>query len=122
MLPALSVARMSAAMGDWPFCAVAASGGVVREWGEMVEGGAVENPGREAGGIFRTSEGEGSHGCPSPPFILGALPSPSGSGEAFLFMLRGCFPLSVEEEEEEEEAGLTQHTTHKHCSVLLRSE
>lgn len=62
MLPALSVARMSAAMGDWPFCAVAASGGVVREWGEMVEGGADEKPGKVTEGIFRTSEGEESHG------------------------------------------------------------
>lgn len=119
MLPALSVARMSAAIGDWPFCAVAASGGVVREWGEMVEGGAAEKPGKAAGGIFRTSEGEGSHGGPSPPFILEALPSASGSGEAFLFMFRGCFPLSVAEEEEE--GGLTQPhcAAHKHYSVLL---
>lgn len=97
VLPALSAARMSAAMGDWPFCAVAASGGVVRLWGEMVEGGAAEKPGRDAGGILRTSEGDGNQGWPSPPFILGAEPSPSGSGEAFLFMLRGCFPRSVGE-------------------------
>lgn len=96
VLPALSVARMSAVMGDWPFCAVAASGGVVREWGEMVDGGAAEKPGRAAGGIFRTSEGEGSHGWPSLPFILGTLLSQSGSGEAFLFPGRGCFPLSVQ--------------------------
>ena len=101
---------------------VRAGGGGGRRAAGRGAGGAAAPPGRAAGGIFRTSEGEGSHGCPSPPFILGALPSPSGSGEAFLFMLRGCFPLSVEEEEEEEEAGLTQHTTHKHCSVLLRSE
>lgn len=93
---------MSAAIGDWPFCAMAASGGVVREWGEMVEGGAAaEKPGRAAGGIFKTSEGDGSHGCPSAPFIFGALPSPSGSGDAFLFIALGCLPRSEEEEEEE---------------------
>ena len=97
--PALSAANMSACIGDWPFCdAVAASGGVVRECGEMVEGGAAaEKPGKVAGGIFRTSDGDGSQGWPS-PFILAATeaaPSPSGSGEAFLFMVLGCFPLSV---------------------------
>lgn len=43
-----------------------------------------------------SSEGEGSHGWPSLPFILGTLLSQSGSGEAFLFPGRGCFPLSVQ--------------------------
>lgn len=114
---------MSAAMGDWPFCAGAASGGVVREWGDMVEGGAVGKPWREDGGIFMTSEDEGSHDCPSLPFTLGALPSPSGSGEAFLFTGRACFTLSAEEEEGEGEGegGLTltsHHTQTRHHAGL----
>ena len=88
--PALSAAMMRAAMGDWPFWA--ASGGVVREWGDIVEGGEVKLGGG-TGGIFRLSLGAGNHCCPS-PLSLAAVPSPSGSGDAFLFMLRGCFPLS----------------------------
>lgn len=69
----------------------------MRECGEMVEGGPAEKPGRAADVIFKPSDGEESQGWPS-PFILEALPSPSGSGEAFLFPGRGCFPLSVAEE------------------------
>lgn len=88
--PALSAAMMSAAMGDWPFWA--ASGGVVREWGDIVEGGEAKLGGG-TGGIFSPSVGGGNHCCPS-PLSLAAVPSPSGSGEAFLFMFRGCFPLS----------------------------
>lgn len=88
--PALSAAMMSAAMGDCPFWA--ASGGVVREWGDIVEGGETKLGGGP-GGIFRPSLGGGNHCCPS-PFILATEPSPSGSGDAFLFMPRGCFPLS----------------------------
>lgn len=78
----------------------------------MVEGGAAEKPVREDGGILRTSEG--SHGWPSLPFILGALPSPSGSGEAFLFTGRVCFPLSVDQEEGK--GGLTNITIHTNKS------
>lgn len=88
--PALSAAMMSAAMGDWPFWA--ASGGVVRGWGDIVEGGETKLGGG-TGGIFSPSVGGGNHCCPS-PFSLAAVPSPSGSGDAFLFMLRGCLPLS----------------------------
>lgn len=87
--PALSAAMMSACMGDWLFWA--ASGGVVREWGEMVEG-AEAKLGGGTGGIFSPSGAAGNHCCPS-PLSLAAVPSPSGSGEAFLF-IRGCFPLS----------------------------
>lgn len=88
--PALSAAMMSAAMGDWPFWA--ASGGVVREWGDIVEGGEAKLGGG-TGGIFSPSVGGGNHCCPS-PLSLVTVPSPSGSGDAFLFMFRGCFPLS----------------------------
>lgn len=49
-----------------------------------------------AEGIFVTSAFEGSHGGTSLLFILGALPSPSGSGEDFLFRPRRCF-LSEED-------------------------
>lgn len=80
---------MSAAIGDWPFCA--ASGGVVRECGDIVDG-CEAKLGGGTGGIFR-SGGGGSHCWPS-PLSFTAVPS-SGSGEAFLFMLMGCFPLSV---------------------------
>lgn len=88
--PALSAAMMSAAMGDWPFWA--ASGGVVREWGDIVEGGETKLGGG-TGGILSPSAGGGNHCCPS-PFSLAAVLSPSGSGDAFLFM-RGCFPRSA---------------------------
>lgn len=89
--PALSAAMMSAAMGDWPFWA--ASGGVVREWGDIVEGGEAKLGGG-TGGIFSPSVGGGNHCCPS-PLSLAAVASPSGSGDAFLLLLpRGCFPLS----------------------------
>lgn len=81
---------MSAAMGDWLFWA--ASGGVVREWGDNVEGGEAKLGGG-TGGIFSPSGGVGNHCCPS-PLSLAAVPSPSGSGDGFLFMPRGCFPLS----------------------------
>lgn len=64
----------------------------MREWGDIVEGGEAKLGGG-TGGIFSPSVGGGSHCCPS-PFSLAAVPSPSGSGEAFLFMFRGCFPLS----------------------------
>lgn len=55
----------------------------------MLDRRAAEKPGKE---------GEWIHDCLSPPFILVVLPSPSGSGEAFLFGPRECFPLSEEEE------------------------
>lgn len=64
----------------------------MREWGDIVEGGEAKLGGG-TGGIFSPSVGGGSHCCPS-PFSLAAVPSPSGSGEAFLFIFRGCFPLS----------------------------
>lgn len=97
-LTVLSVAWMSAAMGVRLLCAGAASGDELRAWGDTVERGAAEKPGREDKGIFRASNGEGSHGWPSLPFILGALHSPSGSGEAFLFPGRVSFPRSVKED------------------------
>lgn len=95
--PALSAARISAAMGDWPFCA--ASGGVVREWGDMVLVGTEEKLGGGPGVILcpsRSDGGPGNHCCLSSPLCLEAVPSlsPSGSGDAFLFIVRGCFPLS----------------------------
>lgn len=49
-----------------------------------------------AEGILATSAGKGSQGGTSLLFILGAPPSPSGSGEDFLFRPRRCF-LSEEE-------------------------
>lgn len=49
-----------------------------------------------AEGIFVTSAVDGSHGGTSLLFILGVLPSPSGSGEDFLFRPRRCF-LSEED-------------------------
>lgn len=67
----------------------------------MVDGGTDEKPGRAVGGNLSTSEADGSQGWPSPPLSLGVPPSPSGSGDAFLFMLRGCFPLSVQGRKEE---------------------
>lgn len=56
--PALSAANIRAAMGDCPFCA--ASGGVVRECGDIVEGGEAKLGGCAAD-IFKTSVGGGSH-------------------------------------------------------------
>jgi len=89
----------------------------------MVEGGATEKPGKEDGGIFKTSEGDGSHGWPSLPFILGALPSPSGSGDAFLFTGRVCFPLSVKEEDGKEGLTITkQYTQTWYHAVLKRNK
>lgn len=68
---------------------------------------AAEKPGKE---------GEGIHDCPSPPFIL-VLPSPSGSGEAFLFRPRECFPLSEEEEAQtlRDRTGFVYIITHEKC-------
>lgn len=107
--PALSAARMSAAMGDWPPCwAVAPSGGVVREWCEGETTAAVEEDEEEVvvagwGAAmgkpgFITSKGDGSQGSPAaPPFSLGAEASASGSGDVLRFRARDCccFPLSA---------------------------
>lgn len=57
-----------------------------------MEGGEAKLGGG-TGGIFSPSVGGGNHCCPS-PLSLAAVPSASGSGDAFLLMLRGCFPLS----------------------------
>lgn len=110
-VPALSAARMSAAMGDWPFCTVG-SGGVVRGCGEIVDGEADRNPGKAAVDILSTSDGDGSHGGAS-PLSLAAVPSPSGSGDGFLLMPRECLPRSGERERERErDTGLeTENST-----------
>ncbi len=94
--PALSAARMSAAMGELPFWPEA-SGGVVRGWGDIVEGGE-EKLGGGTGGIFNPSPA-GSHCCPSPLILAAVPPSPSGSGEAFLFRFLGCLPRSAKKHE-----------------------
>lgn len=65
---------------------MSASGGVAWERGEMDEGVPEKTA---AEGALVSSTGEGSH----------SSPSPSGSGEDFLFKPRRCF-LSEEEEGE----------------------
>ncbi len=89
--PALSAARMSAAIGELPFWPEA-SGGVLRGWGDIVEGGE-EKLGGGTGGIFNPSPA-GSHCCPSPLILAAVPPSPSDSGD-FLFRFLGCLPRSA---------------------------
>lgn len=86
--PGFSAAMMRAAIGDWPFCT--ASG--LRECGDIVDA-CEAKLGGGTGGILCASAGGGSHCWPS-PLIFTAVPS-SGSGDCFLFMLLGCFPLSA---------------------------
>lgn len=84
-LTAASVASRSA-------CTAAVSGGVARERGEEE-------------GVFLSSAGEGSHGGTSPLAVRRVPPSPSGSGEDFLFRPRRYFLSEEEVGEESAEAG-----------------
>lgn len=113
--PALSAARMSAAIGDWVPCwAVAPSGGVVREWCDGEATVAEEEEGVVAAGLgaamwkpgFIPSKGDGSQCSPAAlPLSFGMEASVSCSGDVLRFRARDCccFPLSVGREKSRDE-------------------
>lgn len=122
--PALSAARMSAAIGDWVPCwAVAPSGGVVREWCKGETTVAEEEEGVAAGlGAamwkpgFIPSKGDGSQGSPTAlPFSFGVEASASSSGDILRFWARDCccFPLSAGWEKNRQEVQCNSTTTRR---------